>query len=101
MTEDWDANRTWQIVNALTHNLVRDFQLHTGIATKKKNSRKRTARLLFRKMRTLRFEWIHLPARIARPQGRAELRIAAGGPGAGHRWPGSWTPWTHWTPLSG
>lgn len=77
VTQDWDANTAWQILNALTHNLVRDFQLHTGIATWKKNTRKRTARLLFRKIRTLRFEWIHLPARIARPQGRAELRIAA------------------------
>ncbi|MCP4965670.1 MAG: IS1380 family transposase [bacterium] len=77
VTQDWDANSAWQIFNALTHNLVRDFQLHAGIATKKKNTRKRTPRLLFRKMRTLRFEWIHLPARIARPQGRAELRIAA------------------------
>ena len=56
---------------------VRDFQLHAGIARPKRNSRKRTTRLLFRKMRTLRFQWIHLPARIARPQGRAELRIAA------------------------
>ena len=77
VTQDWDANSAWQILNALTHNLVRDFQLHAGIATEKKNTHKRTARLLFRKMRTLRFEWIHLPARIARPQGRPELRIAA------------------------
>lgn len=77
VTQDWEANCAWQVLNALTHNLVRDFQLHAGIATPKTNSRKRTARLRFRKMRTLRFEWIHLPARIARPQGRAELRIAA------------------------
>jgi hypothetical protein len=77
VTQDWDANSAWQILNALTHNLVRDFQLHAGIATEKKNSRKRTARRLFRTMRTLRFEWIHLPARVARPAGRAQLRIAA------------------------
>ena len=77
VTQDWDANSAWQILNALAHNLVRDFQLHAGIATEKSNTRKRTARLRFRKMRTLRFQWIHLPARIARPQGRTELRIAA------------------------
>lgn len=77
VTQDWDANSAWQILNALAHNLVRDFQLHAGIATTKKNTRKRTTRLRFHKMRTLRFEWIHLPARIARPQGRPELRIAA------------------------
>jgi hypothetical protein len=77
VTQDWDANSAWQILNALTHNLVRDFQLRTGIATPKKNGRKRTSRLLFRRMRTVRFAWIHLPARLARPQGRPELRIAA------------------------
>jgi hypothetical protein len=77
VTQDWDANSAWQILNALTHNFARDFQLRAGIATPKKNSRKRTTRLLFRRMRTLRFEWIHLPARIARPHGRPELRIAA------------------------
>lgn len=73
---DWDANCAWQLLNAVTHNLVRDFQAQTEIATPKKNSRKRTTRLLFRSIRTLRFEWIHLAGRIARPQGRAELRIA-------------------------
>ena len=35
VTQDWDANSAWQILNALTHNLVRDFQLHAGIATAK------------------------------------------------------------------
>jgi hypothetical protein len=77
VAQDWDANCAWQILNALTHNLIRDFQVHAGIATPKKNSRKRTTRRLFRSIRTLRFEWIHLPGRLARPQGRTELRIAA------------------------
>lgn len=77
VSQDYDANSAWQIFNALTHNLVRDFQLHAGIATPKKNSRKRTTRLRFRTMRTLRFEWLRLPARIVRPQGRPQLRIAA------------------------
>jgi hypothetical protein len=77
VTQDWDANSAWQIFNALTHNLVRDFQLQAGIATPKANTRKRTTRLLFRKIRTLRFEWLQLPARLVRPQGRTELRIAA------------------------
>jgi hypothetical protein len=77
IAQDWDANCAWQILNALTHNFVRDFQVQAGIATPKKNSRKRTTRSLFRSIRTLRFEWIHLPGRIARPSGRSELRIAA------------------------
>ncbi len=73
---DWDANCAWQILNALTHNLVRDFQVRAGIAAPKKNSRKRTTRWLFRSSRTLRFEWIQLPGRLACPQGRREMRIA-------------------------
>jgi hypothetical protein len=77
IAQDWDANSAWQILNALTHNLVRDFQVKAGIATPKKNSRKRTTRWLFRSIRTLRFEWFHLPGRLVRPQGSRELRIAA------------------------
>ena len=77
IAQDWDANSAWQILNGLTHNLLHDFQVATGIATPKKNSRKRTTRVRFRSIRSLRFEWIGLPARLVRPQGRSELRIAA------------------------
>jgi hypothetical protein len=77
VTNDWDANCTWQLLSALTHNLVRDFQMKSGLATPRKNTRKRTYRYSFRSMRTLRFLLIHIPGRIARPHGRNELRIAA------------------------
>jgi hypothetical protein len=77
VTNDWDANSTWQLLSALTHNLVRDFQLKAGLAKPRRNSRKRTYRYSFRSMRTLRFLLIHIPGRIVRPQGRRELRIAA------------------------
>ncbi len=77
VTNDWDANCTWQLLSALTHNLVRDFQLKTGLATPRRNTRKRTYRYSFLTMRTLRFLLIHVPGRIARPSGRSELRIAA------------------------
>ena len=76
IAQDWDTNSAWQLLNALTHNLVRDFQVQAGIAKPKKNSRKRTTRCVFRSIRTLRFEWIHLPGRLVRPQGRSELRVA-------------------------
>ena len=84
MTNDWDANSTWQLLSALTHNLVRDFQLKAGLATPRRNGLKRTYRFSFRSMRSLRFLLIHLPGRIVRPQGRPELRIAAA-PEARHR----------------
>ncbi len=77
VTQDFDANSTWQLLSALTHNLVRDFQLRSGLATPRTNGRKRTYRYTFLSMRTLRFLLIHLPGRIVKPQGRNELRIAA------------------------
>jgi len=77
VTDDWDANSTWQLLSALTHNLMRHFQLEAGLASPRRNGRKRTYRHRFLSMRTLRFLAIHLPARVARPAGRSELRIAA------------------------
>lgn len=77
VTNDWDANSTWQLLSALTHNLARDFQMKTGLAALRKNTRKRTNRYSFRSMRTLRFLLVHILGRIARPKGRSELRIAA------------------------
>ncbi len=75
-THDWDANSAWQLLSALTHNLVRRFQIETG-AEHRPNGRKRTYRFRLESLRTLRFELLHLPARIARPGGQQELRIAA------------------------
>ncbi len=75
-TQDWDANSCWQLLSALTHNLVRDFQATLGVE-ERPNSRKRTARVRFPSLRTLRFELIQLPGRIARPGGRQTLRLAA------------------------
>lgn len=75
-THDWDANSNWQLLSALTHNWVRDFQATLGLE-ERPNGRKRTARLRFPSLRTLRFELLQLPGRIARPRGRAVLRLAA------------------------
>ena len=75
-TQDWDANSTWQLLSALTHNLVRDFQATLGV-DERPNGRKRTTRFRFPSLRTMRFELLQLPGRIARPAGRQCLRIAA------------------------
>ena len=42
-TNDWDANSAWQLLSAITHNLVRQFQIHTG-AERRLKGRKRTYR---------------------------------------------------------
>ena len=75
-TQDWDANSTWLLLSALTHNVVRQFQLATG-APLRSNGPKRTYRWVLESLRTLRFELLNLPAKLARPAGCPELRIAA------------------------
>jgi hypothetical protein len=75
-TDEWGANSTWQLISGLTLNLIRQFQLYTD-APMRSNGCKRTYRFVLQSLRTLRFELIHLPAKLARPGGRRELRIAA------------------------
>ena len=74
--QDWDANCAWQLLVGLTHNLIRHFQLNTT-AVKRPKGRKRTTLFVMQTLRTLRFELINVPARLTRPQGREQLRIAA------------------------
>ena len=38
VTNDWDANSTWQLLSALTHNLARDFQVATKTASRRSNT---------------------------------------------------------------
>jgi len=75
-THGWDTNSTWQLISALTHNLVRQFQV-TMSAAKRSNGRKRTYRWIFESLRTFRHEILKLPAKLARPEGRTALRLAA------------------------
>jgi hypothetical protein len=75
-TRDWDANSTWLLISALAHNIFRQFQI-TTTAAPRANGRKRTYRWVLESLRTFRYEVLSLPAKLARPQGRAELRLAA------------------------
>jgi hypothetical protein len=79
VTNDWDANSTWQLLSALTHNLVRDFQVATKSAPKRPNTRKRTCRFRFESLRTVRFTLLGLAGRVCRPNGRQQLRIVVSG----------------------
>lgn len=74
-TQDRQANSLWLQIGALTHNLVRSFQLALG-APRRTNGWKRTYRYVFESLQTLRFTLIQQPARIVRPGGRPELRFA-------------------------
>jgi hypothetical protein len=74
-TQDRQANSLWLQIGALTHNLVRSFQLALGVP-RRTNGWKRTYRYVFESLQTLRFTLIQQPARIVRPGGRLELRFA-------------------------
>lgn len=74
--EDWDANSAWQLLVGVAHNLMRHFQL-TTTAVKRTATRKRTTQFVMKTLRTLRYELINVPAKLARPHGRLELRVAA------------------------
>ena len=75
-TNDRYANAAWQLLSALTLNLVRGFQIDTG-AARRSRTLKRTFAYVLQSLATLRFELIHQPVRLARPAGRPELRFAA------------------------
>jgi hypothetical protein len=75
-TNDRTANAAWPLLSALTLNLVRGFQIDTG-AARRPRTLERTFAYVLQSLATLRFERIHQPARLARPNGRAQLRFAA------------------------
>ena len=74
-TNDRLANSAWQLISILTMNLMRSFQLALG-AEHRSRTWKRTFHYVFQSMQTLRFELIHQPLRLVRPNGRPELRFA-------------------------
>jgi hypothetical protein len=76
-TNHYAANSAWQQLSVLTHNLMRAFQLETGIARAKPRPRKRTARYRLLTMKTLRFLLIARAGRLARIGGRRVLRLTA------------------------
>lgn len=78
-TNDRYANAAWQLLSALTLNLVRSFQIDTG-AARRPRTLKRTFDYVFQSLATLRFELIHQPLRIAKPGGRSQLRFAVSSP---------------------
>ncbi len=72
------ANSAWQMLSALTLNLVRSFQIAAGAAPRRRTW-KHTFGYVFPSLQTLRFELIHQPARMVRPAGRTALRFAVSG----------------------
>ena len=76
-TNHYGANSAWQQLSILAHNLMRSFQLHSNLTTRKPPSRKRTYTYRIASMKTLRFLLINRAARVNRISGRKVLRFAA------------------------
>jgi hypothetical protein len=76
MEENAPLAAAWLLLSALTHHVMRQFQLAKGAAPRV-NGPKRTDRRVLESLRTLRFERIDLPAKLAQPERCAELGIAA------------------------
>lgn len=73
-THDYNANSAWQQFVILTHNLLTNFQIETGL-TKRNRTWKNTNRWPLKSIRTQRFELINRAGYLLRPQGRLTLRL--------------------------
>ena len=76
-THDYQGNSAFQQISILAHNLTRNFQIDTGIATPRKPGRSRTNVLAFNSLKTLRFESINVAGRLVNTNGRPTLKINA------------------------
>ena len=73
-TDHYGANNAWQQLVVLTHNLLTNFQIETGAATRP-NSLKRTTLWVLQSAKSLRFEIFNRAGRLVRPNGRTALRL--------------------------
>ena len=77
-TNHYGANSAWQLLVTLAHNLLVNFQIHTGARRRHRNE-KRTTLYELKSVQTLRFEVFHRAGRIVRPNGATVLRLATNG----------------------
>lgn len=77
-TNHYGANSAWQQIVTLAHNLLTNFQIETGAASRAR-SKKRTALHILRSPQTLRFEIFNRAGEIVRPNGKTILRLSDNG----------------------
>jgi hypothetical protein len=68
------ANSAWQMLNVLAFNLMRGFQIATGLDRRRTLMRRRSV-FAFQSIQTLRYEFLHRAGVLVRPDGRATLEI--------------------------
>jgi hypothetical protein len=74
-TRHYQGNSAHQLISTLAYNLVRNYQLDTGLAEKRPPTQTRTGLFEFQSLRTQRFEWIAAAARILNVGGCKILRL--------------------------
>jgi hypothetical protein len=77
-TNHYGANSAWQQIVTLAHNLLTNFQIETGAASRAR-SKKRTALFVLRSPQTLRFELFNRAGEVVRPNGKTILRLSDNG----------------------
>lgn len=73
-TNHYGANSAWQLLVALAHNLLVNFQIQTG-CVRRRRTEKRTTLYPLKTVQTLRFEVFNRAGRIVRPNGATVLRL--------------------------
>ena len=76
-TRDYQGNGAYQQISLLGYNLVRNFQIDTGIAKARDKTTSRTNIFEFESLKTLRFEWIAVAGRIVNASGTKILKLCS------------------------
>ncbi len=74
-TRHYQGNSAHQLISTLAYNLVRNFQIDTGLAEKRPKTMSRTNEFSFESLKTLRFEWIAVAGRLVNASGAKVLRL--------------------------
>jgi hypothetical protein len=74
-SREYAANSAWQRIALLAYNVMRNFQLDAGLAAPRPTSQGRTSSFEFQRLRTLRFNLIHVAGRITNTGGKQTLRL--------------------------
>jgi len=74
-TNHYGANSAFQQISVLAYNLIRNFQIDTGLAHDRKRSAKRTGSFSFQSLKTLRFKMIAIAGRLTHRNHERTLRL--------------------------
>lgn len=74
-TKHYQGNSSHQLISTLAYNLVRNFQIDSGLATPRDKTTSRTNLFTFESLKTLRFEWIAVAGRVVNVSGAKVLKL--------------------------